>query len=122
MFNVDFHGFSFSKRTPKSRENFLTRMCVGQSTGAICKNLHFTVHLYLVYCAKYPYFTLLIHIICFLLRPCLFNLLDYGIAALQKPKSEKKKKVLHYHFSPAFFFPPLIWPCMLTSLQFHVVD
>jgi hypothetical protein len=24
-------------------------------------------------------------------RPCLFYLLDYGIAALQKPKSEEKK-------------------------------
>jgi hypothetical protein len=33
--------------------------------------------------------------------------LDYGIAALQKPKSEEEK-VPHYHFSPAFFFPPLI--------------
>jgi hypothetical protein len=32
------------------------------------------------------------------LRPCLFYLLDYGIAALQKPKSEKEK----------VFFPPLI--------------
>jgi hypothetical protein len=36
-------------------------------------------------------------------RPFLFYLLDYGIAALQKPKSEKKKKGPHYHFSPAFF-------------------
>jgi hypothetical protein len=34
--------------------------------------------------------------------------LDYGIPSLQKPKSEKKKKVQHYHFSPAFFSPPLI--------------
>jgi hypothetical protein len=33
--------------------------------------------------------------------------LDYGIAALQKPKSEKKKNVPHFNFSPAFFFPPI---------------
>jgi hypothetical protein len=61
--------------------------------------------------------------------------LDYGIAALQNPKSEKQIKVpqcMHYHFSPAFFFPPLI--CVANEkkisvdhigracLQFHVVD
>jgi hypothetical protein len=33
------------------------------------------------------------------LRPCLFYLLDYGIAALQKPKSEEKNK----SSAPAFF-------------------
>jgi hypothetical protein len=27
---------------------------------------------------------------------------------LKNTKSEKKKKVPHYHFSPAFFSPPLI--------------
>jgi hypothetical protein len=44
--------------------------------------------------------------------------LDYGIAALQKPKSENKIKVPHYHFSPAFFFPPLI--CVANKKFFSV--
>jgi hypothetical protein len=59
--------------------------------------------------------------------------LDYGLSSLQKPKSEKKEGP-HYHFSPAFFFPPSlicvtnkksfppIISAVLTSLQFHVVD
>jgi hypothetical protein len=40
------------------------------------------------------------------IRPCLFYLLDYGIAALQKPKSERKK------------FPPLI--CIANETNFSV--
>jgi hypothetical protein len=52
---------------------------------------------------------------CFI-RPHLFYLLDYGISSLQKPKSENKKKVPHYHFSPAFFPPPLI--CVNNKKKF----
>jgi hypothetical protein len=53
----------------------------------------------------------------FLLRPRLFYLLDYGIASLQKPKSEEEKK-FRTHFSPAFLFPPLI--CVTNKTFFPV--
>jgi hypothetical protein len=39
------------------------------------------------------------------LRPCLFYLLDYGIASLQKPKSEKEKKSSTLSFFTCVFFP-----------------
>jgi hypothetical protein len=59
-------------------------------------------------------------------------LLDYGIAALQKPKSEEKKE----KFRTIIFFPLALLICVTnkkmlsadhigratTSLQFHVVD
>jgi U6 snRNA-associated Sm-like protein LSm3 len=42
-----------------------------------------------------------------IVRPCLFYLLDYGIAALQKPKSEKEKKSSALSFFTCVFFPRL---------------
>jgi hypothetical protein len=57
--------------------------------------------------------TSLVHI-----RPCLFYLLDYGIAALQKPKSEKKKKSSALSFFTCVFFPPLI--CVANKKLFSV--
>jgi hypothetical protein len=48
-------------------------------------------------------------------RPCLFYLLDYGIAALQKPKSEKKKKfhtiIFHLRFFSCHWFVSPIKKC-----------
>jgi hypothetical protein len=55
----------------------------------------------------------------FTIRPRLFYLLYYGIASLKKTKSEEKNKSLHYHFSPAFSFLPLI---CVTNNTFFPVD
>jgi hypothetical protein len=46
------------------------------------------------------------HIKTGLFRPCLFYLLDYGIAALQKPKIEEKNKRYALSFFTCVFFPP----------------